>query len=139
MAQAIAPQTILPACDALSQAAVAGRGRAGQGRLACVRVTRFERLLLDQVQQQPHARRGALLPPLLAQSSGLPLETVLMSEVLGFSNPILPYESPPLVVAMQLGGEGIRPAVTLCLWLGVATIVLLFPLDFLWWRWLGWI
>ena len=84
----------------------------------------------------------AVLTPLAAgwsQAAGLPLETVLMSEVLGFSNPILPYESPPLVVAMQLGGESMGHAVKLCLWLGAATLLLLFPLDYLWWRLLGWL
>jgi di/tricarboxylate transporter len=84
----------------------------------------------------------AVMTPLaagLAQSSGLPLESVLMSEVMGFSNPLLPYESPPLVVAMQLGGEGMKPAVKLCLCLGAACLLLLFPLDYFWWKLLGWI
>jgi anion transporter len=84
----------------------------------------------------------AVLTPLaggLANATGLPLETVLMSEVLGFSNPILPYESPPLVVAMQLGQEPMKQAIKLCLWLGAITLLLLFPLDYLWWRLLGWI
>lgn len=82
----------------------------------------------------------AVLTPLAAgwaSAAGLPLATVLNSEVLGFSNPILPYESPPLVVAMQLGGEPMGHAVKLCLWLGAVTILLLFPLDYLWWRLLG--
>lgn len=84
----------------------------------------------------------AVLTPLageMAKASGLPIETVLMTQVLGFSNPILPYESAPLVVAMQLGGERLGPAQTLCLWLGGITIFVLLPLDYLWWRLLGWI
>jgi hypothetical protein len=84
----------------------------------------------------------AVLTPLaaqMAQASGLPLDAVLMSQVLGFSNPLLPYESAPLVVAMQLGGERMGPAQILCLLLAAATIVILLPLDFLWWRLLGWI
>ena len=84
----------------------------------------------------------AVLTPLagqMAQASGLPLPSVLMSQVLGFSNPVLPYESAPLVVAMQLGGEPVRPALILCLLLAAVTIVFLLPLDFLWWRLLGWI
>lgn len=84
----------------------------------------------------------AVLTPLageMAKASGLPVEAVLMSQVLGFSNPILPYESAPLVVAMQLGGERLGPAQALCLWLGGFTILVLLPLDFLWWRLLGWI
>ncbi|MDR3441127.1 SLC13 family permease [Telmatospirillum sp.] len=84
----------------------------------------------------------AVLTPLageMAKASGLPLNTVLMSQVLGFSNPLLPYESAPLVVAMQLGGERMGPAQIMCLLLAAATVVLLLPLDFLWWRLLGWI
>ncbi|HIJ38679.1 MAG TPA: SLC13 family permease [Rhodospirillaceae bacterium] len=82
----------------------------------------------------------AVLTPLavdLAHATGLPLMTVLHSQVLGFSNPLLPYESPPLVVAMALSGEGIGPAQRLCLILGLITILVLLPLDFLWWRLLG--
>ncbi|MTJ82154.1 MAG: SLC13 family permease [Telmatospirillum sp.] len=84
----------------------------------------------------------AVLTPLageMAKASGLPLEAVLMSQVLGFSNPLLPYESAPLVVAMQLGREKMGPAQRLCLLLAVLTILVLLPLDFLWWRLLGWI
>ena len=84
----------------------------------------------------------AVLTPLaeqMARASGLPLDTVLMSQVLGFSNPLLPYESAPLVVAMQLGGERMWPAQLMCLLLAAATIVVLLPLDYFWWRLLGWI
>jgi len=84
----------------------------------------------------------AVLTPLtaqLAEASGLPVETVLMTQVLGFSNPILPYQSAPLVVALHLGGERLAPARDLCLLLAAATILLLLPLDFLWWRLLGWL
>lgn len=83
----------------------------------------------------------AVLTPMagqMAEASGLSLQTVLMSQVLGFSNPILPYQSAPMVVAMQLGGERLGPAQKLCLWLAGITIVVLLPLDFLWWRLLGW-
>lgn len=84
----------------------------------------------------------AVLTPLagqMADASGLSLPAVLMSQVLGFSNVLLPYESAPMVVAMQLGGEPMRPAQTLCLLLALLTIVLLLPLDYFWWRFLGWI
>ena len=84
----------------------------------------------------------AVLTPLAAQmaeASGLPLDSVLMSQVLGFSNPLLPYESAPLVVAMQLGGERLGSAQKLCLILALATIIGLMPLNYLWWHALGWI
>jgi hypothetical protein len=73
----------------------------------------------------------------LAGASGLPVETVLMSQVLGFSTVLLPYQAPPLVLALHLSGAPYRGAVVLCLALAAVTALLLLPLDFLWWRLLG--
>jgi len=84
----------------------------------------------------------AVLTPLteqLAQSSGLPMKTVLMTQVLGFSTTLFLYQAPPLIVAMQLAGEKTRPAIVLTLLLALATILLLLPLDYLWWKLLGWL
>jgi di/tricarboxylate transporter len=84
----------------------------------------------------------AVLTPLaqqMADAAGLPLRSVLMTQVLGFSTIVLPYVSAPLVVGMQLGGERLRHATKLCLWLTPPTLLILWPLDYLWWRLLGWI
>ena len=84
----------------------------------------------------------AVLTPLagtMAKATGLPLKTVLMTQVLGFSTTILPYQSASLVVGMQMAGERLGPSVKLCLILAFITLVLFMPLDFLWWRLLGWI
>lgn len=84
----------------------------------------------------------AVLTPLagqMAEASGMPIRAVLMSQVLGFSTIIFPYVSAPLVVGMQIGGEKLAPAARLCLVLAAVTILILWPLDFLWWRLLGWI
>lgn len=83
----------------------------------------------------------AVMTPLaeaLSGASGLPLRTVLMAEVLGFSNNLFPYQSPPLVVAAQLSSLPTRSVVALSLALGAVTMLVLFPLDYLWWRALGW-
>lgn len=84
----------------------------------------------------------AVLTPLageMARASGWPIEAVLMSQVIGFSTIILPYQSAPLVVGMQLGGEPLGPAIKLCFVTAIVTILVLIPLDYLWWRLLGWI
>ncbi len=84
----------------------------------------------------------AVLTPLadeMAAAAGLPLETVLMTQVLGFSTLVLPYQSPPLMVALQIGGERLGPATRLTLALTAATVLVLLPLDYLWWQLLGWI
>lgn len=75
----------------------------------------------------------------MASASGLTLEAVLMTQVIGFSTLMFPYQSGPMVIAMQLAGEPIRHAIRACFISGLLTIVLLLPLDYLWWRLLGWL
>jgi len=82
----------------------------------------------------------AVLTPLaqeFSQASGLPLLTVLMLQVPVFSTVFLPYQAPPMMIAMHLGGVSIRDGARLCLALAALTLVALLPLDFLWWHVLG--
>lgn len=84
----------------------------------------------------------AILVPLaghMAEAAALPVQAVLMLTVVGYTTVILPYQTPPLIVAMQLGGVPIRQGNKLCLWLLAVTVLLLLPLDYLWWRLLGWL
>lgn len=82
----------------------------------------------------------AVLTPLagdLAAASGLGLEAVLMTQIVAVSSMFLPYQSPPLVVAMQLGNVPSGHMTRLCLLLAAVNVAVLLPLDYLWWRWLG--
>ncbi|BAU48396.1 sodium:sulfate symporter [Sulfurifustis variabilis] len=82
----------------------------------------------------------AVLAPLadtLADATGLPLYAVLMTQVIGYTALFIPYQSPPLVVAMQLGGVRLRDALRITLLLAALELALLTPINFLWWRWLG--
>lgn len=82
----------------------------------------------------------AVLTPLaadLAAQSGLSLHAVLMSQVVGFSTVIFPYQVAPLVVAMQLSGERLGHLLKITIPLALITLVLLLPLDYLWWKLLG--
>jgi di/tricarboxylate transporter len=72
-----------------------------------------------------------------AAASGLPLYTVLMLEVVAFSIVFLPYQSPPMMIALHLGHVRLRPVTLFCLTLAALTIAVLIPLDYLWWRLLG--
>ena len=84
----------------------------------------------------------AVMTPLageLATTTGLPLETVLMTQVLGFSNVLLPYQSPPLLAAIALGHLPAGAAAKLCLVLFLVTMLALTPLDLLWWHLVGWL
>ena len=77
----------------------------------------------------------------LAQSfsdaTGFPLLSVIMVQVAGYSTPLLPYQASPIVVAMGLGKVPAKAGMLLCMALAVATWLLLLPLDYLWFSWLG--
>jgi hypothetical protein len=82
----------------------------------------------------------AVLTPLaaeLAEVTGLSVQSVLMLQVPGFSTPLLPYQAPPLIVAMQLAHMRSAEAIKLVLMIALVTLALLLPLDYLWWRALG--
>ncbi len=84
----------------------------------------------------------AILMPLvghMAEAADLPVMAMLMLTVVGYSTVILPFQAPPLVVAMQLGAVPMRQGNKLCLWLLAVTVFVLLPLDYLWWRLLGWL
>ena len=73
----------------------------------------------------------------IADAAALPIETVLMMQVVGFSTVVLPYQTPPLVVAMQVGNVPMSQGNKLCLAVLAVTVFLLIPLDFVWWWVLG--
>jgi di/tricarboxylate transporter len=82
----------------------------------------------------------AVLTPLaqdFATASGLPLYTVLMLEVVAFSIVFLPYQSPPMMIALHFGHVRLKPVTLFCVTQAALTIAVLIPLDYLWWRWLG--
>lgn len=82
----------------------------------------------------------AVLTPMatkLAAASGLPLMTVLMTQVFGFSTFLLPYQGAPLLVTMQLGRVRSQDAIKLCLALAVVSFLVLLPVNYLWWWLLG--
>ncbi|TCP38848.1 SLC13 family permease [Rhodovulum marinum] len=84
----------------------------------------------------------AVMTPLaqdLAAATGFSPYAVVMTQVVGFSTVVFPYQAAPLIVAMGLAKEPVRALVRTTLALAVLTVVFLLPLDFLWWKALGWI
>ncbi len=82
----------------------------------------------------------AVLTPLAgkwAELSGLSLYSVLMLQVPVFSTVFLPYQSPPMVIAMQVAGVSIKDATKLCLAVATVTVAVLLPIDLAWWWVLG--
>lgn len=82
----------------------------------------------------------ALLAPLagqMAEATGWRIEATLMIAVVGFSTMILPYQAPPVMVGVQVAGIPLRSTLRLTVPLALISIFVLLPLDYLWWRWLG--
>ncbi len=73
----------------------------------------------------------------ISSITGLSLTTILMTQVVAFSNVLLPYQAPPLIVAAQLSQIPILNLAKICLALFVITVLILIPLDLLWWSILG--
>lgn len=83
---------------------------------------------------------GAVLTPIapeLALSAGWPIMDVLMALVVGYSTAVLPYQVPPMMVALTLTGVTLGQATRSLVVMAILTVVLLWPLDYLWWRLLG--
>lgn len=74
-----------------------------------------------------------------AQITGFSIPAVIMTQVIGFSTVIFPYQVGPLVVAMQLSNEPLSKLLKITLPLTAVTVLVLMPLDYLWWALLGWI
>ncbi|MHC8365693.1 hypothetical protein ACYZT9_07350 [Pseudomonas sp. ZT5P21] len=84
----------------------------------------------------------ALFTPLaqsLATASGLPLLSVLMIQVIGFSTPLLPYQASPIVLAIEMGRIPFVAALRLSLALAFITFVVLAPINYGWFVFLGWL
>ncbi len=82
----------------------------------------------------------AVLTPLAEQLSvamGLPLATTLMMQVPAYSTVLFPFQGPPIVVAMQLGNVRMADGIRATLVVAIITILVLLPLDYLWWQVLG--
>lgn len=82
----------------------------------------------------------AVLAPLagaFAAETGWPIETVAMVQVIGIATPILPYQAPPLIVAMALAQIPVGALLRVCAALAVVVAVVGLPITYLWWSWLG--
>jgi len=77
------------------------------------------------------------LAGLLSDATGFSREAVVMSQVIGFSTVLLPYQAPPLVVAIRLGGVRSADIARCTLAIALYTFVLLLPLTYVWWQAIG--
>lgn len=82
----------------------------------------------------------AVLAPLaetFAQATGWPLKSALMVIGVGFTTFLLPYQVPPAMVGLQIGALRVAPMLRLVLPLAVFGLFVMLPLQYLWWRVIG--
>ena len=82
----------------------------------------------------------AVLTPMageLAELTGFSVMAVLMTQVIGFSTMLFPYQSGPLMVGMQVTEQPVAKLMKILAPLTAITALVLIPLDFLWWKLLG--
>ena len=81
--------------------------------------------------------RALMLAPHFADATGWPLKAVLMTMAVGYSTILLPHMVPPVVVGFQLAGIKFRDAMRFIVPLALCSIIVLIPLDYLWWHLIG--
>lgn len=77
------------------------------------------------------------LVPALAQGAPLGLKAVLFTQAVGISTIVLPYQAPPLILAMALAGIGLRDATRFCAATALLSLVTVLPANALWWHVMG--
>lgn len=75
--------------------------------------------------------------PMLAAGAPLGVKAILLTQAVGISTIALPYQAPPLVLAMALAGIGIRDATKFCVTTALFSLVTVVPLTALWWHGIG--
>lgn len=75
----------------------------------------------------------------VAAASGLPVLTVLMMLVNAFTTVFFPYQTAPILIGVRLGGLTVVDAVRIMVPLAIISIIALLPLNYFWWKLLGYI
>jgi di/tricarboxylate transporter len=84
----------------------------------------------------------AVLAPLageLAATMDWSVKATLMTFAVGFTTLILPYQVPPVIVGLQVAGLSLRTALRLTLPLAALSLLILVPLDYVWWKLIGYL
>lgn len=73
----------------------------------------------------------------MAEASEMPVITVAMAQMIGIATPILPYQAPPLILAMALTHIPVAALTRVCVFLTVGVFVLGLPVTYLFWQLIG--
>ncbi|EAA1980866.1 anion permease [Salmonella enterica] len=82
---------------------------------------------------------GILTPmtKFFSELTGMSVEMVYMTQVVGFSTVFFVYQAPPLVIACQTGKISSWEVSKICFISAILSILILWPLDAAWWKTVG--
>lgn len=95
-------------------------------------------MLLSHLTTAPAA--PLVLAPLagaMADDTGWAVQTVSMAQIIGIGTPLLPFQAPPLIVAMAMAPIPAAALTRVCLILAAGTLLVGLPLTWLWWQAIG--
>jgi di/tricarboxylate transporter len=73
----------------------------------------------------------------IVDATGWPIMTAILAQIPSWSTVPFPYAAPALVLAMSLGGIRMAHLIRLMVAIAVLFWIVVMPLQFLWWRYLG--
>lgn len=94
--------------------------------------------LLSHLTTAPAA--PAILAPLAsttANFTGWSIEAVSMSQIIGIATPLLPYQAPPLIIAMVMAQIPAAALTRVCCILAFSGAAIGLPVTYIWWAYLG--
>lgn len=95
-------------------------------------------MLLSHLTTAPAAPLAlAPLAGAMANDTGWSVEIISMAQIIGIATPLLPFQAPPLVVAMAMAPISAAALTRVCLILALGTLLLGLPLTLLWWQLIG--
>lgn len=83
---------------------------------------------------------GVVLAPLaqsMSETTGWSLSTIAMIHNIGYSTTALPFQSPPLLIAIALAQIPVGLLTRVCLWTTLIVTLIGVPVTWVWWQWLG--
>ena len=122
----------------LAEALIPRLGLGEGGTLRDLAAITGSALLVSHLATAPAA--PVVLAPLagaMAEATGWPVEAVGMAQIIGIATPLLPYQAPPLIVAMALAHMPAGLVVRVCLAVGAGVAFIGVPLTALWWQAIG--
>ena len=70
-------------------------------------------------------------------SRGWPIKAALLAMALGVTTAVFPYQVPPMILGMQIAGLRLSRVFRITIPVAAMSLIVLLPIDYFWWRLIG--